>query len=46
MPLKKGKSRKVISANIAELVRSGRPQQQAKAIAFRTAGIARKKKKR
>lgn len=35
MPLKKGAS---ISKNISELVRSGRPQKQAVAIAMRVAG--------
>ena len=43
MPLKKGKSKKVISSNIGELVRYGRPQKQAIAIAFSN---SRKKKKR
>ena len=43
MPLRKGKSRRVISQNIAELVRSGRPQRQAVAIAL---AQARRKKKR
>ena len=38
MPLTKGSSKKVISRNIAELVRSGRSQKQAAAIAYRTAG--------
>ncbi len=43
MPLKKGKSRKVISENIRELMHSGREQKQAVAIALDT---ARRKKKR
>jgi hypothetical protein len=38
MPLKKGKSPKVISANIRELRKSGKPQKQAVAISMRTAG--------
>jgi len=41
MPLKKGKGKKVISENIGELIRSGRPKKQAVAIAFSKA----KKKK-
>ena len=42
-PLKKGTSKAVISENIAELVRSGRPVKQAAAIAY---SKARKGKKR
>lgn len=45
MPLKKGKSKKTISANIAELVRAGYPQEQAVAIAYNKAGLSRNKKK-
>lgn len=37
MPLKKGKSREVVSGNVSELVHSGRPQKQAVAIALDTA---------
>ena len=44
MPLKKGKGKKAIGYNIGELVRSGRPQKQAIAIAMSKAG--KKKKKR
>lgn len=41
-PLHKGKSRKVIGQNISELMRSGRPQKQAVAIALKKAGVSRK----
>jgi hypothetical protein len=45
MPLKSGKSKKVISANIRTEVRAGRPQKQAIAIAMRKAGKARPRRK-
>ena len=41
MPLKKGSSKKTISANIATEVRAGRPQKQAIAIAYSVAGKSR-----
>jgi len=44
-PMKKGSSKKVISENIAELRRSGRPQDQAVAIAMRSAGKSKPAKK-
>lgn len=43
MPLKKGKSQKVVSANIKELMNTGRPQKQAIAIALNNAGKSKKK---
>ena len=46
MPLKKGSSNKVVSANIRTEMAAGKPRAQAIAIALQTAGKTRKSKKR
>jgi hypothetical protein len=46
MPLEQGNSDDVVSRNIAELIRSGRPRDQAVAIAMKEAGRDRKQPKK
>ena len=46
MPLKKGKSKKVIQENIKTEIRAGKKPKQAVAIAYRKAGLTRKKRKK
>lgn len=46
MPLKSGKSRKVISRNISEMVEAGHPQRQAVAASLRKAGVPKKPKRK
>lgn len=43
MPLKPGKSKRVISRNISEMVAAGHPQKQAVAASLKKAGVPKKK---
>jgi len=45
MPLYKGTGKKAVQKNISKLIREGRPQKQAIAIALRSAGKSRPKRK-
>lgn len=46
MPLREGKNKKTISANISKLIEEGYPKKQAIVISLEKAGKSRKKKKK
>lgn len=46
MPLKKGKSKKVVSGNIREMMHAGHPKKQAVAASMRMAGKSKKRAKK
>ena len=43
-PLRKGRSQKVISSNISEMIKAGHPRAQAIAASLNSAGKSKKKK--
>jgi len=45
LPLRRGKSKKVVSQNIRSEIKAGKPRSQAIAIALSKAGKSRKRKK-
>lgn len=46
MPLLPGKSRKVVSQNISEMIKAGHPAKQAIAASLRNAGLSKYSKKK
>ena len=46
MPLKKGRSKKVIQENIRREIKAGKDPKQAAAIAYSKAGVSRKRRKK